>query len=166
MVAVLLALPFLGSAQGFEWKMEPKYVGEIHLGYKTTTHVKDFNTYSGMVELGTLQGVSLNQYLEMGIGVDAFMMTHYYPGHDVRVGADIYFDIRPSYPVTDQFKVFLDLGLGGYFGIYSEPKMDDGFYCQFGPGFRYRKFNLSLGLQSFGTKDGSVGFFTKLGLYF
>lgn len=167
LVAGIIAfLPQLGFAQGFKWEMSPKYVGEIHAGYKTTTKVSGFNTYSGMVELGTLQGVSLNQYLDLAVGVDAIMMTHYYSGCDLRFGADVYFDMRPAYPITDKFKVFLDLGLGGYFGIHSEPSMGSGFFCQFGPGIRYKKLNLSLGLQNFGTGSGTTAFFSKIGLYF
>lgn len=165
-VGLIGFLPQLGSAQVFNWELSPKYFGEIHTGYKTTTTVSGYNLYSGMVELGTLQGVSLNQYLDLAIGVDAFMMTHYYKGNDMRFGANVYFDMRPAYPINEQFKVFLDLGLGGFFNIHSKPDMGNGFFCQFGPGFRYRKLNLSLGLQSFGTGNGSTGFFTKLGLYF
>lgn len=159
-------MPQLGFAKGFNWEWTPKYVGEIHAGYKTTTEVSGYDTYSGMVELGTLQGVSLNQYLDLAVGVDAFMMTHYYSGKGLRFGMNAYFDMRPAYPINDRFKVFLDLGLGGYFGIKSDPDMGNGFFCQFGPGFRYRKFNLSLGLQNFGTGKGATGFFAKIGLYF
>lgn len=165
-VSLLGSLPLSGSAQGFKWEMSPKYVGEIHAGYKTTTKVSGTDTYSGMVELGTLQGVSLNQYLDLAVGVDALMMTHYYPGRDLRFGMNVYFDMRPAYPVNDKFKVFLDLGLGGAFGVHSDPDWDSGFFCQFGPGFRYRKLNMSLGMQSFGTGKGSTGFYAKLGLYF
>ncbi len=146
--------------------MAPKYMGELHVGYKTTTKVSGIDTYSGTVELGTLQGVSLNQYLELGLGVDAFMLTHYYPKCGLRFGMDVYFDMRPAYPITDNFKVFLDLGLGGYFGIHSKPKMGNGFFCQFGPGIRYRKLNVSFGMQNYGTGSGSTAFFTKIGLYF
>lgn len=165
-VGIVGFLPQIGSAQSFKWEMSPKYVGEIHAGYKTTTKVSGYDTYSGMVELGTLQGVSLNQYLDLAVGVDAFMMTHYYRGNDLRFGMDVYFDIRPAYPVSDRFKVFLDLGLGGFFGVHSKPAMGNGFFCQFGPGFRYRKLNMSLGLQNFGTGNGTTAFYAKLGLYF
>lgn len=165
-VGIIGFLPTLGHAQGFKWEMTPKYVGEIHVGNKTTTKVSGYDMYTGMAELGTLQGVSLNQYLDLAIGVDAFMFTHYYSGCGLRFGGDVYFDVRPGYPITDSFKAFIDLGLGGYFNIHSKPKFDSDFYCQFGPGFRYKKFNLSLGLQSFGTGKGSTGFYTKIGLYF
>lgn len=163
---VVLSLPFSGSAQGFKWEMNPKYIGEIHAGYKTTTKTSGMNTYTGMAELGTLQGVSLNQYLDLALGVDAFMLTHYYSGCGLRFGMATYFDMRPSYPVNERFKVFLDLGLGGYFGVHSKPEIGSGFFCQFGPGFRYRKLNMSLGLQNFGTGNGTTGFYAKLGLYF
>ena len=165
-LGIISSIPLTGSAQGFKWEMTPKYVGEIHAGYKTTTHVSGYNTYSGMAELGTLQGVSLNKYLELALGVDAFMMTHYYHGYQLRFGMDVYFNMRPTYPLAENLKVFLDLGLGGYFGVRSEPEMGSGFFCQFGPGVRYRNLSLSLGLQSFGTGSGSTAFFTKLGLYF
>lgn len=164
---ILGLLPLTGSAQSFQWEMSPKYVGEIHTGYKTTTKVSGFDTYSGMVALGTLQGVSLNRYLDLAVGVDALMLTHYYKNHDLRFGMNVYFDMRPAFPITDKFKVFLDLGLGGFFGVHSEPyELGSGFFCQFGPGFRYRKLNLSMGLQSIGSGQGATAFYAKLGLYF
>lgn len=165
-VTIIGLLPFSGHARGFEWEWTPKYVGEIHAGYKTTTHAMGMDLYSGMVELGTMHGVSLNKYLDIMVGVDAFMLTHYYKGRDLRFAMAAYLDLRPAYPITDKFKVFLDLGLGGAFNIKSDPKLGNGFFCQFGPGLRFRKFNLSLGLQSWGTGAGSTGFFTKVGLYF
>ena len=167
LVALVLSLiPLSGFSQGFQWEMSPKYMGEIHAGYKTTTKVSGADNYSGMVELGTLQGVTLNKYLDLAVGVDAFMLTHYYSGCGLRFGMDVYFDMRPGYPLDDKTKVFLDLGLGGCFGVHSEPKMKSDFYCQFGPGIKYRKLNLSLGLQSFGTGSGAVGFYSRIGLYF
>lgn len=165
-VAIVGLLPFPGFARGFDWEISPKYVGEMHVGYKTTTHASGMDLYTGMVELGTLQGVSLNKYLDIMAGVDAFMMTHYYKDQGLRFGMNVYVDVRPAYPITDKFKVFVDLGLGGGFNIKSKPKLGSGFYCQFGPGLRFRKFNLSLGLQSMGTGKGSTGFFTKVGIYF
>lgn len=165
-VGVMGLLPLSSAAQSFNWEMSPKYVGEIHAGYKTTTSVAGVKAYSAMAELGTLQGVSLNEYLDLAIGVDAFMMTHYYSGRGLRFGMNTYFDMRPAYPINDRFKVFLDLGLGGFFSVHSDPSMGSGFFCQFGPGIRYRKLSLALGMQSFGTGSGCTGFFTKLGLYF
>ena len=166
LVGLFIILPFSSSAGSFKWEMSPKYVGEIHAGYKTTTHPHDMNTYSAMAQLGTLQGVSLNQYLDLAVGVDALMMTHYYSGCGLRFGMTTYFDIRPAYPFSSKFKVFLDLGLGGYFNIKSNPDFGSGFYCQFGPGFRFRKLNVSCGLQKFGSGEGTIGFYGKLGLYF
>lgn len=166
-VGVFGLLPLSGFAQSFKWEMSPKYVGEIHAGYKTTTHVLGMDAYLGSVELGTLQGVSLNQYLDLAVGADVLMLTHYYKDHDLRFGMTVYFDMRPAYPINDKFKVFLDLGLGGFFNVHSEPYgLGNCFFCQFGPGFRYRKLNLSLGLQSMGTGQGSTAFYAKLGIYF
>lgn len=165
-LAIAGLLPMAAEAQGFEWSMSPKYVGELHIGYKTTSKVSGMDTYSAWAELGTLQGVSFNQYLDVALGVDAIMLTHYYHGRGLRFGMKTYADFRPAYPITDSFKVFLDLGLGAVFNIYADPELGSAFYCQFGPGFRYRKLNFSLGLQSWGTGQGSCGFFTKVGLYF
>lgn len=165
-VGVVSLLPLSSHAHGFKWEMSPKYLGEIHAGYKTTTKVEGYDMYSAMAELGTLQGVSLNQYLDIALGIDALMLTHYYEGCGLRFAMNTYLDLRPKYSFTDSFKVFLDLGLGGYFKIKSKPDMKSGFFCQFGPGIGYKKFNLSLGLQSFGTGKGSVGFYSKVGLYF
>ena len=95
-VGILGYVPLSGSAQGFKWEMSPKYIGEIHAGYKTTTSVSGIKLYTGTVELGTLQGVSLNQYLDLAVGVDAFMLTHYYSGCGLRFGMDVYFDMRPA----------------------------------------------------------------------
>lgn len=71
-VGLGMFLPLRGNALNFQWEMSPKYVGELHAGYKTTTKVYGMNTYTGMAQLGTLQGVSLNQYLDVALGVDAY----------------------------------------------------------------------------------------------
>lgn len=165
-VGVIGLLPLSGRAESFKWEMTPKYIGEIHAGYKTTTEVDGVNYYSAMAELGTLQGVSLNKYLDVAIGVDALMFTHYYEGCGLRFAMNTYLDLRPSYPINHHFSTFIDLGLGACYEIKAKPKIKTNFFCQFGPGIRYKKFNLSLGLQSFGTDKGNVGFYSKIGLYF
>lgn len=166
MVGFLGFLPQYGSAKGFEWEMSPKYVGEVHAGYRTTTSIKGVDTYSGLVDLGTLQGVSFNEYLDISLGIDGKMFTHYYSGKGMRFGMATYADIRPGYPITDDFKVFLDLGLGYFFSVSATPSLGNCFYCQCGPGVQYKKFNVSLGIQNLGTGSGSTAFFTKLGFYF
>lgn len=165
MIAIAAVIPAYVSAQGFS--IEPTYMGEIHAGYVPTKNSNGTKGYSQTVTVGTLQGVSLNEYLDLGIGVDVNMFTHYYSGKGLRFWGAGYFDMRPSFPLSDNFKLYLDLGLGYYFKIKSEPWGKNAFYCQFGPGFRYRKFNLMVGLVQYGTGQGGMDNVTaKIGLYF
>ena len=77
----------------------------------------------------------------------------------------IFADIKLMYPVNEDFSPFLNLGLGGTVGCYSSinckqyvsggeyvQKVRGGFYCDFGAGFQYSAFSLSVGLlhQTFG----------------
>ncbi len=155
-------LPVLANADGWEWT--PKYYGELHVGYGTSSHVAGRNTYIGRAMLGTLQGVELNKYAQVGVGVDGVMLTHYYRGKGLRFAVTAYTDLRGFYPVSDTFAPFLDLGLGASVDV--KPSGGASFFCQFGPGFRYRKFNFSCGLQSVGTGKGANTFYVKTGLYF
>lgn len=82
----------------------------------------------------------------------------------------IFADIKFMLPVNDKFIPFVNLGLGGTVGLYSSANYKDegsadggydspdiqyslkqrvngGFYCDFGAGFRYKAFNFSFGLQ-------------------
>lgn len=161
---MLAALLTAVSANAFEWTWEPKYVGEYHIGYGTTAHINDYDRYVGRAIFGTIQGVSLNDYLEVGVGVEGLMLTHYYKGDGLRWGMDAYANLRGGYPITDTFKVFLNLGLGSQISL--KPSGGHGFFCEFGPGFRYKKFNFSFGLQKIGKGEGTSTFFVKTGMYF
>lgn len=166
LLAIAVLIPVAASAiEPFEWKWEPAYTGEIHIGYGTTASVHGVNTYSGRTMLGTLQGVRINKYAEAAIGLDAVMLTHYYKGKGLRFAIDSYINMRFYCPVTRDFSPFINLALGGYGSVKPAAK-EGSFYCEFGPGVRYRKFNLSLGLNSIGTGSGSCSFFVKTGLYF
>ena len=159
---VLVCFPFWANAIEFEFN--PKYVGELHLGYTTTKKVNGYNTYTAYGSFGTLQGCSINQYLEVSLGVDAAMYTHYYRGQGLRFAMLTYADMRGFYPVTEKFSPFINLALGG--GFMVRPFGGGNFYCEFGPGIKYRKFNLSCGLANIGTGKGTSHFFVKTGLYF
>lgn len=147
----------------YDWK--PIYMGEIHAGYGTTSKVDGRDTYFGRVMLGTTHGIAFGKYGDVGIGVDAVMLTHYYSNDGLRFAANPYFDIRPAWPFSDDFAVFLDCALGATIPVIN---LEDGkteFTYQFGPGIRYKKLNISLGMQSIGSRKGSTTFFAKLGLY-
>ena len=120
------------------------YVGEYHLGYGTSSSVNGYSTYTGNVMLGTIQGVQFLKYAQLGIGVDARMLTHYYKGQGIRYGFRGYGDARFLYPVNEDFAAMI----GGSFGVdYSiEPSGGDTpFYMEIGPGIIYKKSVLVMG---------------------
>ena len=145
------------------WK--PKYMGELHVGYGTTSKVKSINTYMGRVMLGTIHGIAFDKYGDVGIGVDGVMLTHYYRDHGMRFLVNPYLSVRPAYPLSDNFSVFLDCALGASIPVVNMKGGETEFTYQFGPGIKYKKLNLSLGMQSIGSGDGSITFFAKLGFY-
>lgn len=147
----------------YDWK--PKYMGEIHAGYGTTSKVKGNDTYCGRVMLGTTHGVAFGEYGDIGVGVDAVMLTHYYSGEGLRFAANPYFSVRPAYPISNNFAVFLDCALGATIPVVNLEGSDTEFTFQFGPGIRYKKLNVSFGMQNIGSGKGSTTFFAKLGLY-
>ena len=153
------------AQNGFKWEWTPKYFGEVHIGYNTSSKVGGIKTYSAAADVGTLQGVSINKYLQAGIGIDGIMLTHYYKGQGLRWGLSAYSDFRFLYPVSDDFSPFLNLALGA--AVSLKPKGDGAeFYCEFGPGLKYKKFNLSCGLMHIGKGEGTNHFFVKTGFYF
>ena len=165
--AKMLVLSLLAFApitsHAFDWEWDTKYMGEVHAGYNTSCKVGGGKTYSAAVILGTLQGVQLNKYASAGIGVDAWMLTHYYSGQGMRFGMATFVDMRGYYPVKEKFSPFLDLALGADFNL----KPSGGgaaFYCEFGPGFRYKQLDFSCGLQHTGKKYNH--FYAKIGLFF
>ena len=167
LIAIAMLLPSLASADVPAWEWGPKYMGEMHLGYGTSRKQNGYKAYCGRVMLGTLQGVQISNYLSAAVGVDAVMFTHYYKGQDMRFNMDVYLDLRGYYPLSDGFAPFLDLGLGTFFNVHPWNDGKTAFFCQFGPGFRYRKFNFSCGLQQHDTgPTGLTTFYTKVGLYF
>lgn len=164
-MTLVLLIPGLTKATDFEWTWNPKYMGEIHAGYKTTTFLYGKDWYTGSAMLGTLQGVSINKYLSVALGIDANMLTHYYKGQGLRFKMNTYVDMRAYYPVTNIFSVFLDLGLGATFDVKPSPN-EASFFCEFGPGVKYKNWGLSFGLQNHGTGKGTSSFFVKAGYYF
>lgn len=163
LMSLLLSFSLAAKAGDFDWEWNPKYYGEYRAGYGTTNHVNGMNNYYGRAILGTIQGVRFNKYLQMGVGVDGIMMTHYYKGESLRWAMDAYADMRGFYPVNERFKLFIDLGLGA-FTAFNVKTDNTSFFCQFGPGIQYRKFTLSTGLQHCGKKINT--FYSTIGFTF
>lgn len=158
---MLALLPSLCYA--IDWT--PKYAGGMHIGYGTSSTVNDYKTYSARAMLGMLHGIMWGDYLQTSIGVDANMLTHYYKGQGLRFAMTGYVDLRGFYPVTFDFSPFLDLALGAGHSLKPSGGKTS-FYCEFGPGIKYKKFSLSCGLQKFGNDKGSSHFYVKTGFYF
>ena len=147
------------------WSIKIKYIGEIHTGYTCSTRVDGLKTYTATAEIGTIQGIALNEYVQFAIGVDAIMYTHHYKYQDMRFAVAPYGMIRGFMPISTNFSPFLHLALGA--DIMVHPSGGGHlFFCEFGPGFRYKKFNFFCGLQHVGKGQGSNHFFAKLGWYF
>ncbi len=150
----------------FSEELAPRYVGEINIGYGTTTTVLGANAYCGRASIGTIQGVGFGKYGSVGLGVDANMYTHYYSGQGLRFSLNTFVDIRPTYPITDNFSVFLDLGLGVCIPVINMEGNKSSFFCQFAPGIKHKRLVFSCGLQNFGAGSSSLStFFAKIGLY-
>lgn len=158
---VLAVFPSLCYAIDFT----PKYAGGMHIGYGTSSTVNDAKTYSARAMLGMMHGIMWGDYLQTSIGVDAHMLTHYYKGQGLRFAMTGYVDLRGFYPVTSDFSPFLDLALGAGHSIKPSGGKTS-FYCEFGPGIKYKKFSLSCGLQKFGKDKGGSHFYVKTGFYF
>ncbi len=160
----LAALPFVAKAGVPAWEMNPHYVGGMHVGYGTSSKYSGVKTYTGRVMLGTFHGVKFNDYLETALGVDGHMLTHYYKNQSLRWDMTAYAQIRGFYPVTSDFAPMLHMAYGA--AISLKPSNGSNFYCEFGPGFRYKKLNFSCGLQHYGSGKGTNHFFVKTGFYF
>ncbi len=159
-VAIAFLFPYVSNAQ-IDWK--PKYAGEIHMGYGTTSSAQGFDTYLGRVMLGTTHGVAFGKYGDVGLGFDAVMFTHYYKNQGLRFAINPYFSVRPTYPITNSFSVFLDCAIGASVPVVNMTG-DTEFLYQFGPGIKLKRFNCTLGIQNIGTGEGSTTFFTKVGI--
>jgi len=162
LLSLLLLIPISSYADEL-WEWSPHYYGEFRAGYGTSHHIDGANLYIGRTLLGTIQGVKLNEYAQIGIGVDGVMYTHYYKGGDLRWALDSYVDLRGFYPINKKFKVFLDLGLGAYTNFKVKGDATN-FFCQFGPGLQYRKLTLNTGLQHLAKKQNT--FYATIGITF
>jgi len=159
---LVLLLPGVSKAQG---NLNLKYSAEIHTGYGTTTKVQGNDMYIGRVMLGTIHGVSFDKYGEIGVGFDAVMLTHYYKSEGLRFAANPYVSVRPTYPITEKFSVFLDCALGATIPVVNMENSKTDVSYMIGPGIKYRKLNLSVGFNQIGSGSGSTSFFERLGLY-
>ena len=151
------------------FKADPKYMGEWHIGYATTGHIEGYRNYTAHAQTGFLQGVSLNEYLEFGIGLDVMMNTHYPHGGDF---GDIvwsfapYAHVRGFLPVKPKVKPFLSFGVGPSWAFRPDFISKPQVFIEFGPGIRWKQFNLFLGLQKVGKGKGTNHFVSKVGWYF
>lgn len=151
----------------------PKYVGDMHLGYGSTSITNGMDTYQQRGSVGTIQGVKLGKWMQVGLGVDVNFMTHYFPNKGIyasmsglRMYMNEYIDLRGYYPINDNFRLYVDLGLGAGHGVLHMDTKNAQFFCQFGTGLQYKLLDWSFGLHNNGTGNGSTTFFTKIGICF
>ncbi|MBP3353143.1 MAG: hypothetical protein J6L02_00610 [Bacteroidales bacterium] len=164
LLLLLVLFSVMSYAKPPKWEWKTEYYGEYRIGYGTNHKIDGVNPYVGRAIIGTVQGVRLNEYIQFGVGLDGIVMTHYYKGKGPRWGADGYFDIRGFYPVSEKFKVFMDLGLGTNIDCSDLDKIKSDFFCQFGPGLQCKRFTLTTGLQHLGKKLNT--FYSTIGLTF
>ena len=172
---LLCAMLFIPLCLHAEFTFQPKYVGDVHLGYGSSTKVDGMNAYIQRVGVGTVQGVSLNEWIQVGIGVDFNFYTHYYPKSisiykpysGLRMDMNEYIDLRGTYSFLEDFKVYLDLGLGVVHNVRHTGMEGANFFCQFGPGLQWKHLDFSFGLQSYVNDGNGVNtFFAKIGYCF
>jgi len=158
-----------GGSRFPSFKPDVKYMGEWHFGYNTSGHDGDWKCYSAAFMTGFLQGVTINPYLETGLGVQARMYTHYPKGGDfgdLRWYIDSYVHLRGFLPVSSKVSPFITLDMGPSWMVHPKGGKKPYFYMEFGPGIKYKQFNLFAGLQRYYKGKGANRFVTKVGWYF
>lgn len=187
-------------------KTGARYQGELNFGYATGGKM-NFKYDDGSTEkdktdfsrplIETVHGVRfLHDYLFVGAGFGAqYMYGKMSPDYDDSdnwgvLSIPVFANIKGYYPVSNDFAPYLSLSLGGsiftcsnwnesYSGGW-EDKHKGGFYCDFGVGLNYKKFNVGFGLQHQSmkfvelyhgdideeTKASVNSFYVKLGLKF
>lgn len=151
------------------FKADPKYMGEWHFGYNTSGHDGEWKCYTAAFMTGFLQGVTINPYLETGIGVQARMYTHYPKGGDfgdLNWFIDSYAHLRGFLPLSSKVSPFITLDMGPSWMVHPKGGKKPSFYMEFGPGIKYKQFNFFAGLQRYYKGKGANRFVTKVGWYF
>lgn len=145
----------------FRRDFKVKYMGEAHLGFTG----KDVRT--SQVRLGTMQGVSIGKYGDVGIGVDAAMFTGYPKGGDFPIlHVDPHFFIRPAFPITKDLSVLLHTSMGVTIPVLNT-KGDPTFEVELGPGIRFKKLRADLGIDILVPQGGTAVYpYAKVGIYF
>lgn len=177
-----------------------RYQGELNFGFATGGKLTDedgdkWKTDFSRPFIETVHGVRmLNDYLFAGIGVGVQyaygkMDPDYEDSDDWGVvSIPVFLNLKGYYPVSNNFAPYVSLSLGGSIFACSnwddsdfewENKLKGGFYCDFGVGFNYRKFNFGFGLQhqsmkfteTYGSQTEEWGssvnsFYVKVGLKF
>lgn len=156
----------------------PRYEGEVNVGYAIGGSL-DFD-YEGMsfdndYKAGspffeTIHGARINKYFFVGGGVGVRYMS------DPEVAwLPIFANAKGYYPVSKDFAPYLSLSLGTAPGLNYDFWS---FYCNFGLGFNYKKFNFGLGIMHQSWKESDVvyygdsvkfkptSFYLKVGLKF
>ena len=140
------------------------YEPDVYLMYSTSSFVDGKKTYTQRLTLGTYQGVSLNNYLSVGLNLDINFFTHYFRNEGMRCAMNPYFTFRAKYPLLyDKISLFLDFGLGANCMLTSK---NAGFFCILGPGLNYNNYKFMLGLECLGVYKCASHFFMKLSYQF
>ena len=164
----------------------------------------------GRVFVETIHGVTISKYAFFGGGIG----FQFYSGKMKEMSntekdnakwntltIPLFVNLRGMYPVNDNLKPFVNLALGGsivacsdynskketgygYYRSVEQTKLHGGFYCDFGAGVQYKRWNFSIGLQHQGfvakntlngydyddetekSKFGTNSFYVKLGITF
>ena len=151
-----------GAIKNHNWKV--KYRGEVNFGYATGGKLKDvvgvLDSDVSRPYIETIHGVSIADYIFVGGGFG----VQYYYGKQYEDGSDkwnnltlpIFGNIKGMYPVTDHFKPYISVSLGGTVVATSDlneksygysTKLKGGFYYDLGIGFQYKKLNFGVGMQ-------------------
>lgn len=140
------------------------YEPDVYLMYSTSSFVEGKKTYTQRLTIGTYQGVSLNNYLSVGLNLDINFFTHYFRNEGMRCAMNPYFTFRAKYPLLyDKISLFLDFGLGVNCMLTTK---NAGFFCILGPGLNYNNYKFTLGLECLGVYKCASHFFMKLSYQF
>lgn len=155
---------------------ETRYQGELNFGYATggklktdwDGEVEKFKSNTSRPFIETIHGARIGDYLFVGAGAAVqFMYGELDPEvndspHWETMNIPVFLNLKGYYPVSDNFAPYVSLSLGGQivaltniddygggdYGYSWEEKLTGGFYCDFGVGFNYKKFNFGLGMMN------------------
>lgn len=148
------------SSKNFRSDFKPHYMGEIHVGDAFTDPI----VVSNHVMVGTIQGLSIGKYGDVGFGVDAQINTGYPKGGDFPImHVAPYMSVRPAFPITEKFSIGLNMNMG-----ISIPVLNCGdgaeaqFEAEFAPSLRFKSLRFDIGAKIAGGQALPVA---RLGIY-